>query len=154
MGRGMTRRWGKRINPMTAPALLSERTMQLMLTPLHMAVELLPLGHFGREHADHVAKIINVVAMDPASKGNGMLEVADEAGQILLAMKARVDAGKSWNCTAAERERLTACILKMDKYMRTWTNRRFTIAAMTVDAINRRRIAEGAKFLERTDIPA
>ena len=42
MGRGMTRRWGKRINPMTAPALLSERTMQLMLTPLHMAVELLP----------------------------------------------------------------------------------------------------------------
>ena len=69
-------------------------------------------------------------------------------------MKARVDAGKSWNCTAAERERLTACILKMDKYMRTWTNRRFTIAAMTVAAINRRRIAEGAKVLERTDIPA
>ena len=51
MGRSMTHRWGKRINPMTTPALLSERTMQLMLTPLHMAVELLPLGHFGREHA-------------------------------------------------------------------------------------------------------
>lgn len=33
----MTHRRGKRINPLTAPALLSERTMQLMLTPLHMA---------------------------------------------------------------------------------------------------------------------
>ena len=92
--------------------------------------------------------------MDSASKGNGMWEVADEAGQILLAMKARVDAGKSWNCTVAERERLTACILKMDRYMRAWTNRRFTAAAIKVDTINRRRIAEGAKFLERTDIPA
>ena len=149
-----THRWGKRINPAAAATLLDEAAIHKMLTPLHMAVELLPLGHFGREHADHVAKIINVVAMDSASKGNGMWEVADEAGQILLAMKARVDAGKSWNCTVAERERLTACILKMDKYMRTWTNRRFTTAAMTVDAINRRRIAEGAKFLERTDIPA
>lgn len=154
MPRPMTHRWGKRINPMTAPALLSERTMQLTLTPLHMAVELLPLGLFGRAHADHVAKVINVVAMDSASKGNGMWEVADEAGQILLAMKARVDAGKSWNCTVAERERLTACILKMDKYMRTWTNRRFTVAAITVDRVNRERIAQGAKFLERTDIPA
>ena len=149
--RPMTHRWGKRINPAAVATLLDEAAIHKMLTPLHMAVELLPLGHFGREHADHVAKIINVVAMDSASKGNGMWEVADEAGQILLAMKARVDAGKSWNCTVAERERLTACILKMDKYMRTWTNRRFTIAAMTVDAINRRRIAEGAKFLERTD---
>ena len=64
MPRPMTHRWGKRINPMTAPALLSERTMQLMLTPLHMSVELLPLGLFTEDHAEMIAKLINAMAVN------------------------------------------------------------------------------------------
>jgi len=152
----MTHRWGKRINPMTAPALLSERTMQLMLTPLHMAVELLPLGLglFTKEHAESVLKVINLVAADSASKGNGMWQIADEAGMIILAMKRRVDEGKAWNCTVDERQRLMHSIVRMDRYMRTWTNKRFTTAAITVDRTNTEARSKGKVFMDRIELKA
>ena len=153
MPRPMTHRWGKRINPMMTGALLSAEAVNTLLMPLHMAVELLPLGLFTKEHAEHVAKLVNLVAADSAGRGDGAWTAADEVGSVLVAMKRRADAGKAWNCTAEERETLVTNIMKMDKYMRAWTNRRFTCAAITVDRINAKAKATGGKFLDRVEIP-
>ena len=57
MPRPMTHRWGKRINPAAAPPLLDEAAINKMLTPLHMAIELLPLGLFTQDHAEMIAKL-------------------------------------------------------------------------------------------------
>ena len=50
--RPRTHRWGKRINPAAVATLLDEAAIHKMLTPLHMSVELLPLGLFTEDHAD------------------------------------------------------------------------------------------------------
>ena len=152
MSRPMTHRWGKRINPAAVATLLDEAAIHKMLTPLHMSVELLPLGLFTEDHAEMVAKLINLMAVDSAGKGNGMWQVADAVGQVLIAMQARVDEGKSWNVTAQERETMIENIMKMDKHLRTWTVRRFNINAMAVNEINNRAKAQGAKRGQRVEI--
>ena len=150
--RPMAHRWGKRINPAAAPTLLDEAAIHKMLTPLHMSVELLPLGLFTEDHAEMIAKLVNLMAVDSAGKGNGMWQVADAVGQVLLAMQERVENGKSWNVTAAERETLVENIMKMDKHLRTWTVRRFNINAVAVNEINSRAKAQGAKRGQRVEI--
>ena len=152
MPRPMTHRWGKRINPAAAATLLDEAAIHKMLTPLHMSVELLPLGLFTEDHAGMIAKLINLMAVDSAGKGNGLWQVADSVGQVLIAMQARVDEGKSWNVTATERETLVENIMKMDKHFRTWTVRRFNINAVAVNEINNRAKAQGAKRGQRVEI--
>lgn len=148
----MTHRWGKRINPAAAATLLDEAAIHKMLTPLHMSVELLPLGLFTEDHAGMIAKLINLMAVDSAGKGNGLWQVADSVGQVLIAMQERVEAGKSWNVTATERETLVENIMKMDKHFRTWTVRRFNINAMAVNEINNRAKAEGYKRGQRVEL--
>lgn len=152
MPRRMTHRWGKRINPAAAATLLDEAAIHKMLTPLHMSVELLPLGLFTEDHAGMIAKLINLMAADSAGKGNGLWQVADSVGQVLIAMQERVEAGKSWNVTATERETLVENIMKMDKHFRTWTVRRFNINAMAVNEINNRAKAEGYKRGQRVEL--
>ena len=152
MARPMTNRWGKRINPAAAATLLDEAAIHKMLTPLHMAIELLPLGLFTQDHAEMIAKIINLMAVDSAGTGNGMWQIADAVGQVLIAMQSRVDEGKSWNVTAQERETLVENVMKMDKHLRTWTVRRFNINAMAVNEINNRAKAEGYKRGQRVEI--
>lgn len=147
-----THRWGKRINPAAAATLLDEASIHKMLTPLHMSVELLPLGLFTEDHAETLAKLVNLVAVDSAGKGNGMWQVVDAVGQVLLAMQARVDEGKSWNVTAQEREALVENVMRMDKHFRTWTVRRFNINAIAVNEINARAKAQGAKRGQRVEI--
>jgi len=149
MPRPMTHRWGRRINPVLTGALLDQAAIGRILTPLHMSVKLLPLGLFTKAHAEHIAKIVNLVAADSAGRGDGAWQVADRVGTVLVAMKARADAGKAWNCTTEEREILIENITKMDRYLR----RRFTQAAMTVDRINAEARAAGGKFMERVEIP-
>ena len=150
--RPRTHRWGKRINPAAAATLLDEAAIHKMLTPLHMAIELLPLGLFTQDHAEMIAKLINLMAVDSAGKGNGMWQVADSVGQVLIAMQERVEAGKSWNVTAQERETLVENVMKMDKHLRTWTVRRFNINAIAVNEINNRAKAEGYKRGQRVEI--
>ena len=147
-----THRWGKRINPAAAATLLDEAAIHKMLTPLHMSVEMLPLGLFTEDHAETLAKLVNLVAVDSAGKGNGMWQVADAVGQVLLAMQARVDEGKSWNVTAQEREALVENVMRMDKHFRTWTVRRFNINAIAVNEINARAKAQGVKRGQRVEI--
>ena len=153
MSRMTSHRWGRRINPTLTGTFLSQEAIGRILTPLHMSIKLLPLGLFTKDHAEHVAKIVNLVAADSAGRGDGAWQVADRVGTVLIAMKARADAGKAWNCTTEEREILIENIMKMDRYLRAWTNRRFTQAAMTVDRINAAARAAGGKFMERVEIP-
>lgn len=120
---------------------------------MHMGLELLPLGLFTRAHADHLAMVINLVAADAASRGNGVWEIADQAGGVLTRMFERVKAGRAWNVTSEERETLKDAMLKIDRYFRTWTSSRLTIAACTVDEINRKAKAEGRGFLDRVELP-
>ena len=152
MPRPMAPRWGKRINPAAAATLLDEAAIHKMLTPLHMSVELLPLGLFTEDHAEMIAKLINLMAVDSAGKGNGMWQIADAVGQVLIVMQARVDEGKSWNVTAQERETMIENVMKMDKHLRTWTVRRFNINAMAVNEINNRAKAEGYKRGQRVEL--
>ena len=131
--RPMRHKWGRKVHPILNNALLSEQSIQRLLTPLHMSVELLPLGLFTKDHAEHVLKIDNLVSADSASRGNGMWNVADTVG-------------------AVERRTLVENILKMDKYLRTWTNRRLSIAAVTVDNINAQAKKEGKVFMDRIEL--
>jgi len=152
MARPMTHKWGPKVHPMLNPALMSEKSLSKILTPLHVSVELLPLGLFNKDHAESVLKVINLVSADSASRGNGMWQVADEVGLIILSMKRRVDEGKAWNCTVDERQRLIHGIVKMDRYMRTWTNKRFTVAAITVDRTNSEARSQGKVFMDRVEL--
>lgn len=152
MARPMTHKWGPKVHPMLNSALMTEKSLSKVLTPLHISVELLPLGLFSKDHAEAVLKVVNLVSADSASKGNGMWQVADEAGMIILAMKRRVDEGKAWNCTVDERQRLIHSIVKMDRYMRTWTNKRFTVAAITIDRTNAEARSQGKVFMDRVEL--
>ena len=152
MPRPMTHRWGKKLDPRMAPTLLGGDTINKLLTPLHISATLLPLGLFSREHADHACKIINLVAADSASKGNGLWQVADQAGAVILSMKYRADNGEPGGASEDERQVLIEAIVKMDRYIRTWTNRRFMTAAITVDTINAKAKADGGKFMDRVEI--
>lgn len=146
------RQWGNRRNPLLSGALMLPEQVAKLVTPLHMAVELLPLGLFAKEHADHVAKVVSLIAADSAGKNNGVWRIADRAGQVLLSMHKRVKDGANWGATVDERRILRETILAMDKYMRTWTNIPFMIAAGTVNELNASALAAGGQFLDRVEI--
>lgn len=132
--------------------MLPEQVAKYM-TPLHMGLELLPLGLFQRHHANHLAMVINLIAVDSAGRGNGMWEVADRAGEVLQRMFARVKDGKQWNVTVEERRVLREVILQLDRYMRTWTTNRLLVAATTCDEVSNKAKAAGGQFLDRVEIP-
>ena len=117
--------------------------------PLHVSLELLPLGLFQRGHADHLAKIINLITVDSAGRRDGMYDLTVEAGEVLQAMFERVREGKRWNVTADERATLTRCIREFDRYLRRWTTTRFDVAAATVNEINNQAKAAGGQFLDK-----
>ena len=147
----MRKKGARRTAAMPSYLLLPEQVARY-ITPLRMSLELLPLGLFSKDHANHVAMCINLVAVDSAGKGNGMWQIADEAGTVLTAMYERHKAGKAWNCTADERKTLMGCINKFDRYMRGWTSARLIAAAATVVEIDEREKAKGGKFLDRVEI--
>ena len=134
--------------------LLLPHQIARYVTPMHMALELLPLGLFNKDHGNHLAMVINLVAVDAAASGNGMWAVAKQAGDVLTTMYDRVKAGKTWNTTGEERKILAECITKMDRYLRTWTSARLITAAATVDAHNEEAVAHGHQFLDRTEYEA
>lgn len=148
MTRPSFHKWGRKVHPMLNNALLSEASVNRMLIPLHMAVTMISLNQFTREHADNILKVINLVAVDSASRNNGMWQLADRAGEIIIAMSKR----DQWAPTREELDELTEKVLQMDKYMRTWTNRRLTVAAVTVDKINHQAKANGKQFLDRVEL--
>jgi len=88
-----------------------------LLTPIHMAIELLPLGLYTKEHAHDLAAFLMItqVAAD-LCKARQIVAHGSDAASVLLAMRDRVEAGKSWNVTIDERERLMRAIVAIDRW--------------------------------------
>jgi len=133
---------------MMTPTLLTPQAVQKLVTPLHISAQLIPLGLFAKDHAEAVLKIVNIISADSAKRNNPMWEVADSVGQILVDMRNRGE----WTCDEETQKKLTQGIVRMDRYLRTWTNRRFTLAAMTVDKINAEARAQGKTFMDRVEL--
>ena len=143
------RKRGARRQPRLRAYLLLPEQVARYVTPLHMSLELLPLGLFNRAHADHMAMVLNLIAVD-CREGDAIRPVMQEAGQILLRMYARVKEGKAWNCTADERKYLAHAIVQIDRHLRTWTSARLLVAAALVDDHNEMARAAGGQFLDQT----
>ena len=126
--------------------------LERIVLPLHIALTLLPIGAFTKDHADSIAKVINVVFVDSSERNPSAYAAACDAGDVLCAMFKRVREGKSWNVTSSERDVLMVSILIMDKHIRTMTTTRFLIAAKTVDALNAEAKANGYGFLDKAPV--
>jgi hypothetical protein len=132
--------------------ILLENQVQKLVLPLHISLTLLPMGAFTREHADSLAKVINLVFVDSDSRNQDAYAAAKNAGEVLCSMFKRVRDGKSWNTTIDEREKLMKAISTMDHYVRRFTTDRFLKAAMTVDALNNEAKAKGYGFLDQAPV--
>lgn len=132
--------------------ILLENQVSKLVLPLHLSLTLLPMGVFTREHADSLAKVINLVFVDSDGRSPDAYAAAKEAGAVLCSMFKRVREGKSWNTTIEERDRLMKAIVTMDHYVRRFTTDRFLKAAMTVDALNAQAKAKGYGFLDQAPV--
>lgn len=132
--------------------ILLENQVSKLVLPLHLSLTLLPMGAFTREHADSLAKVINLVFVDSDGRNPTAYATAKDAGDVLCSMFKRVREGKSWNTTIEEKERLTRAIVTMDHYVRRFTTDRFLKAAMTVDALNKEAKAKGYGFLDQAPV--
>ena len=132
--------------------ILIDTQVQKLVLPLHVALTLLPLGLFTREHADSLAKTINIVFVDAGDKHVQAHSHASKAGEVLCSMFKRVKEGKSWNVTADERDMLMQAVIGMDKHVRTMTTNRLLVAAITVDRLNAEAKAAGYGFLDQAPV--
>ena len=132
--------------------ILLPKQVQEMVMPLHMAVKLLPLGLFSRDHADHLAKMINVVFVDACEKDDVAVDNARKAGETLTGMYRRVRDGKAWGATTREREILKTSILEIDRHIRRMTTNRLMLASATIDRLNEEAKAKGYKFLDMAPV--
>jgi len=126
--------------------------LERIVLPLHIALTLLPIGAFTREHADTIAKAINIVFVDANNRSPTAHAAATDAGDVLCAMFKRVNEGKAWNVTTDEKVTLMSSILIMDKHIRTMTTSRFMIAAKTIDVLNAEAKAKGYGFLDKAPV--
>lgn len=144
----MRKQGAKRKASMSGYLLLPHQVAQYV-TPLHVSLELLPLGLFNKDHANGLARIISLMSVDSATNNKAVYMAANACADILSIMFERVKAGKSWNVTTEEREKLRNYILIFDRALRTWTSHRLLINAATVDAHNEVAKNRGGKLLDR-----
>ena len=141
----------KRVKRSKGHILLENQVQRLML-PLHISLEMLPIGLFTRAHADNLAKVINIVFVDSDGRDASAYQAAKDAGEVLCSMFSRVNEGKAWNTTVDEKQRLMQAILRMDQYVRRMTSDRFLVAAITVDKLNAEAKAKGYGFLDKAPV--
>ena len=118
-GEMMRKRGAKRrhIDP-RAGILMPHQTRNLLM-PIHMALELLPLGLFTEEHGHDLAAFLNVISIASAHASDNLAHAAaQDAAAVLVHMRERTKAGKSWNVTSEERQSLMSSIIKCDHFMR------------------------------------
>lgn len=77
-----------------------------------------------------------------------MVAHGSDAAMVLLAMRDRVDAGKGWNVTADERERLMRAVVAIDRWFADVPLVRWQQAVAKAYRIADRERARGAKPLE------
>ena len=120
-----------------------------LLMPIHMAIELLPLGLYTVEHAHDLAAFLTISQLAAAScKRDDMVRHGSDAAAVLLAMRDRVASGEGWSVTADERERLMRSIVEIDRWFHTLPMVRWGQAVAKAYRIADRARARGAKPLE------
>lgn len=147
----MKKQGAKRKASMSGYLLLPHQVAQYV-TPLHVSLELLPLGLFNKDHANGLARIINLMSVDSATRNRAVYVAANACADVLASMFERVQQGKAWNVTAEERTQLREYILIFDKALRTWTSQRLLTNAVTVDLHNARAKDKGGKLLDRVPL--
>lgn len=143
----MRKRSHRRIRP-TGHVLTPDQVRQ-MVTPIHIALKLLPLGLYTEQHAHDLAAFLSVaqVAAEDARRDDIVKAGADGA-RVLLAMRDRVRAGRAWNVTADERDKLTRCVVVIDRWFRTQTSARWIRAMRKVYAMSARAWEQGLGELD------
>lgn len=132
--------------------ILTKAEVRRYALPLHMALVVLPIGGFTRDHANKLAGVCNIVLVDAASRYPVAHGAAVSVGNILVSMFARVKEGKAWNVTASEREALMPAIVTMDRHIQKMTFSRLKVAVGTSLQFNHQAKAEGWTFLDHVTI--
>lgn len=132
--------------------ILIESQVAKIVTQLHIAAELIPLGLFNKAHANAMANAVNIVFVDADGRNPDAYQAAKEAGDVIMSMHARVKEGKNWGATVDERAKLIKAIVRIDKHIRTMTTSRLSIAAVTVDTINKEAKEKGYGFLDQAPV--
>lgn len=143
------RKANRKMKPRMAGHVLTPHQVQQLVMPIHMAIELLPLGLFTEQHGHDLAAFLNVaqVAARDAQRGD-IHDIASGGAEVLLTMRNRVRSGKGWNVTTEERERLTRCVMTMDRWYRTQSSARWKRALYAVLRICDRALAEGKEEMD------
>lgn len=132
--------------------IMTPSQVQELITPIHMAIELLPLGLFNAQHGHDLAAFLNVATLAARDAGRTDIhDVAQEGVEVLLTMRDRVRAGKSWNVTTDERETLTRVVMTLDRWHRTQTTTRWRRALYAVLRACDRAQAEGMQEMDLMD---
>ncbi|MCB1889090.1 MAG: hypothetical protein KDH20_15895 [Rhodocyclaceae bacterium] len=133
--------------------VLTPAQVQKLVTPIHMALELLPMGLYSEQHGHDLAAFLNVaqLASDEAGR-NDIHDHAHDAAVILLRMRDRARARGQWNVTTDERTDLYRHVLAIDKWMRGVSNARWKRALRRVLTICDTATAEGKQEMDCIDI--
>lgn len=130
-GEMMRKRGAKRRHIDPRAGILMPHQTQNLLTPIHMAIELLPLGLFTEDHGHDLAAFLNVISIASTNAGDSTAHKAAQlAAAVLLKMKNRAMEGKAWNVTFDERNALMESIVTCDKFMRRQPHSRVRAAIL------------------------
>jgi hypothetical protein len=102
-GVGTVKKQGAKRKAGVSGYLLLPHQVAKYVMPLHVALELLPLGLFNKDHANSLAQVINLMSVDSATSSRAVYVAANACADVLAGMFERVQQGKAWNVTAEER---------------------------------------------------
>lgn len=133
--------------------VLTPKQVEDLVIPIHIAIELLPLGLYTEQHAYDLAAFLNVAQFAANDAGRDDIHAATVSGvHVLMAMRDRVRAGKVWNVTMSERDTLMRTVTILDRWYRTQTNTRWKRALRRVYEICDRALAEGRNELDVMEV--
>lgn len=148
-GTDTMRKRGARIKNNRSGHTLTPQQVRTLVTPIHVAIELLPMGLYNEQHAHDLAAFLNVAQLASDEAGNEDVHtIANGAADVLIAMRDRAKTGKAWNCTHDERETLKHAVVVIDRWLRTLTTRRWGDALRRVYVLCDKATAEGKEELD------
>ena len=133
--------------------VLTPSQVRHLVTPIHVALELLPMGLYSEQHAHDLAAFLNVAQLAADEAGKEQIHsTAHDAAVILLRMRDRVKAGHAWNVTAGERQQLMQAVTIIDRWMRGVSSTRWARALRAVLAICDKAAAQGMQEMDCLDL--
>lgn len=133
--------------------VMTPRQVEQLVMPIHIAIELLPLGLYTEQHAHDLAAFLNVAQFAANEAGRDDIHAETVCGvRVLMAMRDRARAGKAWNVTHDERTTLLRTVNILDCWHRTQTNTRWERAMRRVIEICDRAMAQGRRELDVMEV--